>query len=357
MTRPVKSKGSDSRDTARPKIQDVAKAAKVSIGTVSAVLNGNGRVADATRQHVQRTMERLGYQPDLYASNLPRRQSRLLGIVVSNLQNPFFAETAQAIEEEAALSGYQISLIATRFSPERQRIAVRELLRARTTGIAVLTSEYDSETYEEVLASQVPTVFLDNGKPAKTITRVRVDAQSGIRLAVEHLIDLGHRDLLFLRNSQQTSGASLLSHSLRERGFLAAVRKHRLRGLRTRVCDLKSPGTQPSQEAFEGALNSMDFTAIVASTDVVAMMACHFLQTRGLQIPRDVSVIGFDNIEFSQYLNPPLSTVDIPRIELARAVVSALTGKTDQNDILIKTQIILRQSTAKPGERNSVLRS
>ncbi|MEO8736747.1 MAG: LacI family DNA-binding transcriptional regulator, partial [Edaphobacter sp.] len=185
----------------RPRIQDVAMRAQVSLGTVSAVLNGNGRVSEATRQKVKAAIAHIGYSPDHHASNLARRQTKLIGVVVSSLQNPFFAETAQAMEEEAARFGYQISLMATNFSPEQHCAAVQQMLGARIAGLAVLTSEHDKVSRDIVLANGVPSVFLDAGKPAGNLSVLRVDSRGGMRAAVEHLLKLGHCRLLFVRNS------------------------------------------------------------------------------------------------------------------------------------------------------------
>ena len=331
----------------RPKIQDVATLAGVSLGTVSAVLNNNGRVSAATRKRVQASISRLNYRPDLYASNLARRQTQLLGVVVSNLQNPFFAETAQAVEEEAARHGYQISLMATNFSAEQQRAAVKQLLGARLAGLAVLTSEHDAVSRNLVLASGVPAVFLDEGKPAETLSILRVDSRGGMRAAVEHLIHLGHRNLLFVRNSQKASGPPLLSHRLRDQGFAMAVRACAIHGLRTHVVDVPGPGADAGEQAVADA-SAPHFTAVVATTDLVAMGVYRGLQARNLRIPQDVSVVGFDNTYFSRFMNPPLTTVDVPRSELSRLVVSALLQKQHGRLLKLQTRLVLRDSTAPP---------
>lgn len=336
----------------RPRIQDVASAAGVSLGTVSAVLNDNGRIADSTRERVRKAMEELGYRPNLYASNLARRQSRLLGVVVSNLQNPFFAETAQAIEEEAAACGFQISLTATNFSPLRQRAAVQQMLAARVAGLAVITSEYDAAAHAMAVNSRVPTIFLDTGQVSETNSVLRVDASGGMRAAVSHLLDLGHRDLLFVRNSQQGNRKALLSHRLRNRGFATAVRKHRHRGLRATVIDRNGPGPQAGEAAIASVLGSIPFTAVIAITDMVALGVCRGLQARGLRIPLDVSVVGFDNTYFSPFLNPPLTTVDVPRSELSRLVVLALTGAGPHGVVPLPTSLVVRQSTGPPPNRS-----
>jgi len=332
----------------RPKIQDVALRVGVSLGTVSAVLNGNGRVSEATRERVQRAIEELGYRPDLYASNLARRQTQVIGVVVSNLQNPFFAETAQAIEDEAARHGFQISLMATNFSPEQHRAAVTQLLGARIAGLAVMTSEHDDQSRRLILANGVPAVFLDVGKPTESTSVIRVDSRGGMKAAVEHLLQLGHRDLLFVRNSQKASGQSLLSHKLRDQGFTAAVRACKVDGLKTTVVDVHGPGADAGEQAIESVFGKVRFTAVIAVTDMVAMGVYRGLQSRKVRIPEDVSVVGFDNTYFSRFLHPPLTTVDVSRSELSKLAVSALLETDPCKLHLLSTTLVLRESTAVP---------
>jgi len=332
----------------RPKIQDVASRVGVSLGTVSAVLNGNGRVSEATRERVRKAIEDLGYRPDLYASNLARRQTQVIGVVVSNLQNPFFAETAQAIEDEAARHGFQISLMATNFSPEQHRAAVIQLLGARIAGLAVITSEHDPESRRLILASGVPAVFLDVGKPTESTSVIRVDSRGGMKAAVEHLLHLGHRDLLFVRNSHKASGQSLLSHKLRDQGFTAAVRACAVHGLKTTVVDVHGPGADAGEQAIQSVFGKVRFTAVIAVTDMVAMGIYRGLQSRKVRIPEDVSVVGFDNTYFSRFLNPPLTTVDVPRSELSRLAISALIQPNPSSFQSLPTKLILRESTARP---------
>jgi DNA-binding LacI/PurR family transcriptional regulator len=332
----------------RPKIGDVALAAGVSLGTVSAVLNGKGRVSEATRERVRSAIRDLKYRPDLYASNLARRQTRLLGVIVSDLQNPFFAETAQAVQDEASRHGFQISLMTTNFSREQQRTVVQQLLGARIAGIAVLTSEHDEASRQFVLSSGIPAVMLDVGKPTETCSVLRVDARGGMRAAVEHLIRLGHRRILYVRNSQQTGGPVLRSHQLRDHGFAAAVRSSAADGLQTHTVDVHGSGAEAGEQAIDQVFGAFSFTAVVATTDTVALGVYRALQARGLHIPNDVSVVGFDNAFFSRFLNPPLTTVDVSRRELSRMVVSSLLDGRSSTLMRLKTNLLLRESTAAP---------
>ncbi len=335
----------------RPTIQQVARQAGVSLGTVSAVLNDKGRISDATRHRVKETIEKLGYRPDLYASNLARRHTQLLGVIVSSLQNPFFAETAQAVENEAARHGFQISLMTTNFSVTQHRAVVEQLLGARIAGLAVLTSEDDAHSRALILASGVPAIFLDAGKPIGRCSVLRIDSRGGMSAAVKHLIALGHRDLLYIRNSQQVDGPPLFSHRLRDKGFSEAVRAFGVKDLRARILDIHGSAAEAGEQAIASAYQSDHYTAVIATTDMVAMGAYRGLQSRNLPIPQAVSVVGFDNIYFSQYMNPPLTTVDLSRNELSQLVVASLLQKSAGKLLRLQTRLIRRSSTAPPTTR------
>ncbi|MBB5056240.1 LacI family transcriptional regulator [Granulicella aggregans] len=332
----------------RPKIQDVAALAGVSLGTVSAVLNENGRIGEETRRRVQEAIATLGYRPDIYASNMARRQTRVFGVIVSNLQNPFFAETAQAMEDEAAKYGYQISLMATNFLPKQHRDAVKQLLGSRLAGLAVLTSEHDEVSRRLVLASGLPAVFLDVGKPEGKVSILRVDSKGGMSAAVQHLISLGHRDFLFVKNSQKGHGTPLLSHRLRDQGFAAAIRACKVKGVKAHIVDVHGPGADAGYKAIELMYGTHKFTAVIATTDMVAMGVYHGLHSRGVQIPEDVSVVGFDNTYFSRFMLPPLTSVDVPRIELSQLVVAALLQDEPGRLIDLETTLVIRLSTREP---------
>jgi DNA-binding LacI/PurR family transcriptional regulator len=339
----------------RAKIQDVARLADVSLSTVSAVLNEKAIVRESTKQRVLEAIDRLRYSPDYYASNLARRQTRLFGLIVSNLINPFFSETAQAIEAEARAHGYEIALTSTQFSPTRLRECVRQMLGSRVAGLAIMTSERDDEAFSAAEASGIPVVFLDVGKPGERATTVRVDLRGGMFAAVNHLIHLGHRKLLLIRNSQKDAGPPLHSHRLRDQGFAAAIKKCGLHDLRTLAVDVAGPGADAGLQAIANMTEKNAFTAVIGITDMVALGVYRGLQESGLRIPEDVSVIGFDNTYISRFLTPSLTTVDIPREELSRAVIAALLStdkeREDGAQIKLPTKLIVRESTAPPPRR------
>ena len=292
-------------------------------------------------------MTDLDYQPNLYASNLARRETRILGLIVSSLQNPFFAETAQAIEERARRHGFQTTLMATNFSRDQHRSTVQQLLGARIAGLAVMTSEDDRVSREMVIRSGVPAVLLDVGRPQGQCSVLRVDAGGGMRSAVQHLIALGHRRLLYVRNSQQQGGRALRSHSLRDRGFQAAISAIGQRKLAVRTIDIQGPSADAGEQAIAEA-EAFNFTAVIAMTDMVALGVCRALLARGVSIPDQVSVVGFDNNDFSRFLSPPLTSVDVSRQKLSDLVVETLMKREPARLLRLSTELIVRASTASP---------
>ena len=340
----------------RAKIQDVARLAGVSLSTVSAVLNNKDIVSRPAKLRILDAIESLQYRPDHFASNLARRQTNVFGLIVSDLLNPFFAETAQAIEEEARKHGFGITLTATNFSPELLRAAVTQMLRARMAGIAVMTSEYDEEAFRMIRESLVPSVFLDVGKPGPSSTNIRVDSRGGMMAAVEHLVSLGHRNLLLVKNSQADAGKSLLSHKLRDQGFAAAIKRCGIPGIRSSVVSSSGLPADAGDKAVQSVWGKAPFTAVVCTTDLVALGVYRALYQHGVCIPEDISVVGFDNTYLSAFFAPPLTSIDIPRQELSRLCVAALLPPPEGAErhrgplrsLLLGTKLVLRSSTGPP---------
>jgi len=327
--------------------------AKVSMSTVSAVLNAKNIVRDPTRARVLDAIEKLQYHPNLFASNLARQKSRLIGLVVSNLLNPFFAETAQAIEDEARQKGFEVSVAETNFSISRLDRAIRQLLAMRVAGLAILTSEIDEDCIESIRRAAIPAVFLDVASPGKFISNIRVASRAGMKNAVKHLIELGHRDLLIVNNSQTgPAGHNLLSHRSRNQGVAAAIRAFGRDRVSVNVVDIEGSGPHAGLKAIEEIFGKVSFTGVVCVTDMVALGVYRGLRDRGVTIPNDISVVGFDNTYLCEFLDPPLTSIDIPRKKLSAAVVQSLLSmieeKTTGRQFDIHTKLIVRHSTACP---------
>jgi DNA-binding LacI/PurR family transcriptional regulator len=347
--------GSGQRGT-RIKIQDVARVAQVSLSTVSGVLNEKENISPHTRLRVLEVISQLGYTPNLFASNLARRKTKIIGIIVSDLLNPFFAEIAKALDAQAREHGYETFLASTNFTPEKQAAAVRQMLALRVAGIAMMTSENDPEAFFLLKSSGTPAVYLDNSHSLPNIGTVHVDKRHGMFVAVQHLLELGHKRILMIKNSLPDKvGPPMYSHTERQQGFDDAL--HQYGSKRVEVHIIDEPGEPASAGlcAIERALRLYKFTAVVAINDLVALGAFRGLQAAGLSIPQDVSVVGFDNTYLCEFLHPPLTTVATPRAELARHVLRMLyayiDGEEAPEDHVLSANIVIRESTAKPSAR------
>ena len=337
----------------RIKIQDVARLAQVSLSTVSGVLNEKDNIRPETRQRVLDVIAQLGYTPNMFASNLARRHTKLIGIIVSDLLNPFFAEIARALDTEARKHGYETFLTSTNFHLAQQGDGVRQMLSLRVAGIAMMTSENDPEAFFQLKASGTPAVYLDNNHSAPNIGTVRVDKRHGMFLAVKHLLELGHRRILLIKNSQQDDASPpMFSHMERQIGFEEALHQYNAEDMDVHIIDEPGEPAAAGLRAVERALKHYRFTAVVAINDLVALGAFRALQAAGLTIPNDVSVVGFDDTYLCRFLHPPLTTVATPRDELARSVLEMLyryiDGAEQVTEPTLSASIVVRESTAPP---------
>jgi LacI family transcriptional regulator len=229
------------------------------------------------------------------------------------------------------------------------------MLGMRVAGLAVLTSEFDEESFALLKASDTSSVFLDVGVAGPHMGNIRVDTKSGMFDAVRHLVELGHRDILFVRNSVKLEPEpSLLSHRFRNQGFKEAIRRYKAQGVKSAVVDIPGPGAHAGFKAIQKALKTGPFTGVIAITDMVALGVYRGLSEAGLRIPQDVSVVGFDNTYLSEFMNPPMTTIDIPRATLCKVAVDMLLEQVAHKQMgreeLITTRLVIRNSTAFPGD-------
>lgn len=328
-------------------LQEVARRAKVSTATVSRVLNDTGRVKEAARARVLKAVDELNYHPNLAARALARGSSRTLGLIVSNLKNPFFLDIFQALEKDAHGKGFEVVVANTDYRPE-QLVTHARLMQGRgVAGLAVIVSEM-APTLIEDLQSRVPIVFYDVGVAAPNCTNIRTDYARGTRRVVEYLYALGHRRLAFIGHH-----AALAPLHVRQRAFAEAVRDCCGDATRTTVLaeeDSPQGGLHGAQQLLASGFNP---TAIVCVNDFMALGVSKALREAGLVVPRDVSVVGCDNISLSEFACPPLTTINIPRDRIGHLVSGALMpdGETSPlwgREIVIEPDLIIRDSTGPP---------
>lgn len=340
-------------------IYQVAKAAKVSTATVSAVVNDHDVVEAKTRKRVLAAIKQLHYQPNVYASNLARARVHMLGLIVSDIVNPFFGELAHVIQQEALARGYEVLLATTDFSSKRLIASLKRMIGMRVAGVAIMTSEVQPQVIDILRSHNVPAMFEDVGTADRHISNLRIDYDGGILKAVRYLVDLGHRNILFVKTYPVADDRGINLFSLRRRveAFQSATSSFRGLGVSPQLVTCGGPGPAAGLGAIRKALPQSRFTAVVAIADPPALGILRGLREAGLSIPRDVSVVGFDNSYLCEYLTPPLTSVNIPRGLVGRLVVETLLRMIENNEsgreLYVETELIVRESTAPPPNKRA----
>jgi LacI family transcriptional regulator len=340
-------------------IKDVAREAGVSTATVSHVINNTRFVSDDVRARVLQAIEQCRYYPNAHARSLASGNSRILGLVISDIANPFFPELVKAIEAAAFERGYDVMLTNTNYDAERASHYVRRFIERKVAGVALMTSEIDKNLIADLARREVPVVFLDLGKPEKNMSNLRVDYETGIEEAILHLVALGHSKIAFISGPPH-----LRSAQRRLKAFKDAKKQ-----LFPDELELIYQGNfkiEGGRRAVAEILNAGDLpTAALAANDLMALGAISEFRRAGLEVPRDISIVGFDNIAFAALANPTLTTVSLPRSELGRRAVEALMQTMEHPaqqgvEITIPTHLLIGNSTAPvrlkvKSERQSVL--
>ncbi|HYY93295.1 MAG TPA: LacI family DNA-binding transcriptional regulator [Pyrinomonadaceae bacterium] len=326
-------------------IKDVAREAGVSTATVSHVINKTRFVSEEVRARVLEAVERCGYYPNAHARSLASGRTHILGLVVSDISNPFFPELVKSIEAAAFERGYDLMLSNTNYDPERTSHYVRRFIERKVTGVVIMTSELDAALIGELARREVSVVFLDLGQPGVHMSNLRVNYEAGIEEAMLHLAALGHTEISFV-----SGPARLRSAQRRNEAFRNWMRRH-LPDTRAKVYggDFKlEGGRRAAREILEARERP---TAVMAANDMMALGVLVEFQAAGLEVPRDVSVVGFDDIAFAALAEPHLTTICLPRAELGRRAVEALMTTIEYPDqpgveINLPTYLVVRNSTA-----------
>jgi DNA-binding LacI/PurR family transcriptional regulator len=328
-------------------IAHVARRAKVSTATVSRVLNGFPGVRAATVVRVQRAIEETNYVPNPNARGLRAGRTRLFGLIVSDVNNPFFPELIDAFESLASERGIEVIFTHTNYDPERLRRCVRRMIERSVDAIAVMTSEVDEPALEQAEAAGVPVVLMNQGKLGQKYPNVAVEYATGFREALDHLLALGHSDFGFIAGP-----ASLSSAQRRLQAFKAALRKHGVK-VRAEWIATGNMRVDGGRGAMEQLLSRRARpTAVLASNDLMAVGALEAAERARISVPHELSLIGFDDLPIASMIRPQLSTIRHPRREVAAAAFELLWNVLFENrDFTAPTlhpHLVIRSSTAPP---------
>jgi LacI family transcriptional regulator len=334
-------------------LQQVATRAGVSTATVSRVLNGVGVVKSSTRVRVMKAIAELKYHPNLHARSLAGGRSRTIGVVVSNLDNPFFLDIYRAVESDCHANGYEVLVANTAYSSEQLAASIRLMLGRRVAGLAVIVSEMEDAVVQELTESQIPIVFYDVGTAGGNISKIRVNYRKGVERVVEYLAALGHERLAFVGHH-----AVLGPIDERRVALFDTLKVVSPKAAVTVVADSDSleGGRQAAREVMSSGFAP---TAIICVNDLMAVGVLKELRERGIRVPEDVSVTGFDNIKLSEFCHPALTTVHIPRDQIGHTLFTSLAPDTNRKppgrEFVFDPEFVVRDSTGpaksrKPGD-------
>jgi LacI family transcriptional regulator len=329
-------------------IREIAKRAKVSTATVSRAINRVPTVSPTLARRVWKVVDELGYYPNTQARALVSGRSRIFGLIVSEIINPFFPEIVQVFETIAVQHDYEILLTSTVHDPKRMEASVRRMIERRVDGVAVMSFGMEELLLEDLKVRNVPLVFVDVGPPRPRVSNIRIDYLNGIRQAVQHLAALRHERIAFI-----TGPLGLRSAVARKSAFTRAMKEI---GLETDP-DLIVEGDHTLEGGMSATAtllrHSQRPTAIMCSNDMTAIGVMRQSYDEKISIPNELSVIGFDDIRLAQFILPRLTTVQMSQPELARLAFQALLSEVQREtpaphgaEYTLKTSLVLRESTA-----------
>jgi DNA-binding LacI/PurR family transcriptional regulator len=346
----VARKGTRKAADKTPDIRAVAALAKVSIATVSRTINGSPVVSDRLTKRVWQAIEQLNYFPNTHARSLVSGRSRILGIIVENITNPFFPELIQCFEEIAVAHGYEILVSSSNSDPAVLTTCVRRMIERKVEGVAMLTFGEEEPVLDKLAFHDIPIVLAEFRLDDPKASTILLDYTTGIRAAVNHLAELGHKKIAFLAGPHKIHSALT-----RENDFRDAMAEAGLPIQKRWI--IECDHTLKGGVAGFGRLQALPSrpTAILCSNDMTAIGVLRAAYLQDLRVPHDLSVIGLDDIDFAEFTLPPLTTIRLSRADLARAAFEALRQQAEkpangkvQREFLVSTSLVLRGSTAAP---------
>lgn len=327
-------------------IKEVAKRAGVSPSTVSRVINGTAHVDSIKRERVLAVIHETGFKPNKLARALFKKSSKIIGVIVPNIENAFFGELARAIEEEAYLNDYRILLCNSQNDTQKEILNIQTLDQLHADGIIIMTNS--DSLAAQVKGCQVPFVILDRKiEGLDEIAFIEADHYKGGMLAMEHLLECGCKNIVCMRGPQKFS-----SGQKRFQGYLAVCRKY---GIKEQWVDCDYDYEDGLRVAEELLKTYPDTDGILACNDMVAFAAYKVLLTKGRRVPEDVQLIGFDNIRLSRLFAPEFSTIIQPIREMGtlatKLIIRHANGEHFEKENVFDISLVKRQTTANTKEK------
>ena len=337
------------------RLADVARLAGVHASTVSRVLNPGTRamIRPAVAERVLAAAAQVGYRPHALAASLRTRRSSTVGVVIPDLTNPLFAAIVRGIEDALGAAGYTAVLGNSDNEPARARTLLQRMRERRVDGLILATAQREDALIAECRADEMPLVLVNRTVDDRTVSGVVVDDAAGIKLAVDHLVGLGHRAIAHLAGPQELS-----TGRLRQRSFARAMVAAGLRVDPRLVLVCRAMTEAEGRRQFAQLLaRDAKFTAVLAGNDLIAMGCYDALAAGGLGCPKDVSIVGYNDLRFVDRLAPPLTTVRIPQYDMGAEAARLLLARMLEPRAAVRTitlapELVVRGSTA-PVRRQS----
>ncbi len=325
----------------KPTIYDIAREANVSIATVSKVINGIGRVSDATRKRVLQIVADLNFEPNVVASALAGGNTRTIGLLLPDVNNPYFSEIVRGAEDEAFGRGYSVLICNTDHNAKKEHEYIRTLRQKQMDGIAIATGSTPAQTIEELVEGKIPVVLLSRSILGASVATVAVDSYAGGRLAAEYLISLGHKAVGYL-----SEPLTVTSSVERLRGFQEVMDEH---GRTTVLSSDHGFGITTGQRMAAQLLSNPEITALFGANDQLAVGALQACREMGRKVPEQISVVGFDDTVFAKIVTPTLTTVAQPMYQMGaqtlRLLIEAIeTGVQPTKSIVFPPELMIRES-------------
>lgn len=321
-------------------IRDVAKLAGVSPATVSRVMNGTANVDEVKKQRVQQVIRETGFKPNEAARTLYKKSAHLIGVIVPNIENPFFNEMAKAIEGEAYERGYRLTLCSSNDNLEKEKNSIELLGRMNADGIILLTNE--EEIFDQIADARIPVVVLDRAVRHKNeVASIISDNYEGGRMGMEHMLDAGCRNIVAMRGPQNLS-----SGRDRYKGYLDICREKHVKVQFVDCLYDYEDGLRSTEQILR---EYPDADGIIAANDMAAISAYKVLTRHGKRVPEDIQLIGFDNIIMSRLMTPELTTIAQPITEMgskaAQILIDHIEGKEVPQKNIFEVKLIQRETT------------
>ena len=336
-------------------IKDIAKRAGVSHSTVSRALRVNHLVSSETSKRIHEIAQEMGYRPSAVARSLKTKRTEVLGVIVSNISDPFFSEILNGIEASAQAGGYSLFIAASQHDPIKERQIVQTMMEQRTDGVIICSSSFSPEHGRQLLSYGFPVVVVNHQGSESFNYSIYHDDVDGSSQITRHLISLGHKRIAYLGNSQ--SGRTTQD---RLHGFLDVMSEADLEVPDSFIHHVEGGDPILGQKSVEYFMRlTPKPTAIVCFNDMLAIGVLKGCEVAGFRVPEDLSVTGFDNITYSAFTTPCLTTFDQPKFSIGQEAAQLLLDllraedgiiKDTPNVKILKGKLLIRGTTSTPGE-------